>query len=92
VDFGLLRAAGSAYLDFATRSPDLTARMVATKADDMSGPVHDAALRLFTAMTALVSLRPTVFVMAPQSDVWHGTSLELNRHGNARAHRSRVRV
>ncbi|MFC9429609.1 TetR/AcrR family transcriptional regulator [Streptomyces sp. NPDC056987] len=54
-DFGLLRAAGSAYLDFAAHNPDLAALMVAAKADDTSRPVHDAALRLFTTMTALVT-------------------------------------
>ena len=51
----LLRAAGGAYLDFASDNPALLALMVAAKADDPSGPVHDAAARLFAAMTALVT-------------------------------------
>jgi AcrR family transcriptional regulator len=52
---GLLRAAGAAYLDFATENPALLALMVAAKADGLSGPVHDAALRPFATMAALVT-------------------------------------
>jgi AcrR family transcriptional regulator len=51
----LLRAACGASLDFATQNPALLALMVTAKAEGPSGPVHDAAARLFAAMTALVT-------------------------------------
>ncbi len=51
----MLRAAGGAYLDFATHNSALLTLMVAAKADTPSGPVHDAAARLFISMTTLVT-------------------------------------
>jgi len=59
----LLRAAGSAYLAFATRNPALGNLMVAAKAGEPSGPVHDAAARLFAAMAGLVTT-----VVGPRAD------------------------
>lgn len=51
----LLRAAGGAYLDFATQNPALLALMVTAKAGLHSGQVREAAARLFATMTALVA-------------------------------------
>jgi len=59
----LLRAAGEAHLDFAVRNPALGALMVTAKADEPSGPVHDAAARLFGIMAALVTT-----VLGPDHD------------------------
>jgi AcrR family transcriptional regulator len=52
----LLRAAGGAYLDFATENPALLGLMVAGKTAGLSGPVHDAAARLFATMTTIVTI------------------------------------
>ncbi len=51
----LLRAAGGAYLEFATQNPALLALMVTAKASEHSGQVREAAARLFATMTALVA-------------------------------------
>jgi len=51
----LLRAAGAAYLDFATQNPALLALMVAAKVETASGRIHDAAARLFAKMASLVA-------------------------------------
>jgi AcrR family transcriptional regulator len=51
----ILRAAGGAYLDFATQNSALLALMVASKADNSSGPIHNAATRLFRTLTVLVT-------------------------------------
>jgi len=59
----LLRAAGTAHLDFALLNPALGALMVAAKAEDPSGPVHDAAARLFGLMARLVTT-----VLGPDHD------------------------
>ncbi len=45
----LLRAASSAYLDFASQNPALLALMVAAKTHERSDPIHDAAARLSPA-------------------------------------------
>jgi AcrR family transcriptional regulator len=53
--FGLLRAAAGASLAFAIQNPALLALMASAKAGDPSGEVYDAAARLFSAMTGVVS-------------------------------------
>lgn len=52
----LLRAAGGAYLDFATENPALLGLMVAGKTAGLSGAVHDAGARLFATMTTIVTI------------------------------------
>jgi hypothetical protein len=52
----LLRAGSGAYLDFATENPALLNLMVAAKTAGPSGPVHDAAARLFATMTTIVTI------------------------------------
>ena len=51
----LLRAAGGAYLDFATQNAELLTLMIAAKGDAATGPIHDAGARLFAKMTQLVA-------------------------------------
>jgi AcrR family transcriptional regulator len=51
----LLRAAGGAFLAFATDNAALLGLMTAAKGAEASGPVHDAAARLFATMAAIVT-------------------------------------
>jgi len=53
---GALRVAGQGYLEYAESNGALLALMVAAKSDDRTGRVHDASLRLFADMVALVAL------------------------------------